>query len=101
MFVSLYDKDINNFPKNKLFIDIHNDFLKNGWRLRDNTMTKMLYYNPRNLADEFKITMENKLIYVTIPITPGNYEYTTKFTSYFLANEYITFHLNNYLDKFN
>lgn len=99
MFVSLYDEDINNFPKNKIFMDIHQEFLENGWRLRENTMTNMLYYNPKNLTDEFKIRVENKLIYVTIPITPGNYEYTTKFTGFFLASEYISFHLKNYNNK--
>lgn len=99
MFVSLCDEDINTIPKNKLFHDIHEEFLENGWTLRENTMTKMNYYNPINLMDEFKIKMEDKLIYVTIPIKPGNYEYTTKFTSFFLATEYMSFHLKNYANK--
>lgn len=99
MFVSLYDEDISRTPKNKIFHDIHQEFLENGWRLRETTMTNMLYYNPKNLTDVFKIRFENKLIYVTIPITPGNYEYTTKFTSFFLATEYISYHLKNYRNK--
>jgi len=100
MLVSQYNESVNTFPKNKYFTDIHQEFLENGWRMRDNTMTHLLYYNPNNLADEFKVSLENKLIYVTIPITYGNYEYKTKFKSYYLASEYISFHLNNYLDKY-
>jgi len=99
MFISLQDEDINHFPKNKLFIDIHQEFMKNGWRLKGNTMINLLYYNPQNLSDEFKINMSNKTINVTVPITPGNYEYTTKFTSLYLAIEYLSFHLKNYHDK--
>ena len=99
MLISIHDEDIDNFPKNKLFIDIHNDFIKNGWRLRDNMMKNLLYYNPRNLLDEFKINISDRIIHVTVPITPGNYEYTTKFTSLYLASEYLSFHLKNYHDK--
>lgn len=99
MFVSLYDEDINRTPKNIFFQDIHQEFLQNGWRLRETTMTNMLYYNSKIITDEFKIRFENKLIYITIPITYGNYEYTTKFTSFFLAIEYITYHLKNYRNK--
>ena len=100
MFVSLYDEDVNNYPKNKMFQELHHEFLENDWMLGENTMTKMIYYNPRNITDEFKIHLENKVIYATIPITPGNYEYTTSFTSFFLATEYISFHLKNYENKF-
>lgn len=96
---SCYKEETSSFPKNKMFIDIHQDFLENGWYLRENTMINMVYYNPKNLTDEFKIRLENKMIYVTIPITPGNYEYKTNFTSYFLATEYISFHLKNYAFK--
>jgi hypothetical protein len=100
MFISVCDEN-SNLPKNKVFHDVHREFLENGWELRDNTMAKMVYCNPTCLTDEFKIRFENKIIYVTIPMTPGNYEYTTKFTSYFLATEYISFHIKNYVDKMN
>ena len=99
MFISLHDEDINNFPKNRIFIDIHQEFMKNGWRLRYNTMTNLIYYNPQNPSDEFKINMSERIVYVTVPITPGNYEYTTKFTSLYLSSEYLSFHLKNYHDK--
>ncbi len=99
MFASSCDKETSHSPKNKMFTDIHQEFLNNGWHLRENTMTKMLYYNPISPMDEFKIRLENKLIYITIPIISGNYEYTTKFTNYFLANEYILLHLKNYAFK--
>ena len=98
MLVSLYD-NVNHLPKNKIFTDIHQNFVENGFVLRENTMTKLIYYNPTSSMDEFKISLDNKLIKVTIPIKPKNYEYTTHFTSYYLATEYISYHLKNYLDN--
>lgn len=98
MLVSLYD-NANHLPKNKIFSDIHQNFLENGFKLRENSMTNLIYFNPNSAMDEFKIRLDNKCIYVTIPIKPKNYEYTTKFTSYYLATEYISNHLKNYLDN--
>jgi hypothetical protein len=92
MQVLLYD-NINHIPKNKIFINIHQNFVENGFELRENTMTNLIYFNPTAGMDEFKIRLDNKYIYVTIPIKPKNYEYTTKFTSYYLAFEYISNHL--------
>ena len=83
---SSYEENTNNCsPKNKMFTTIHEAFLNNDWNMRENTMTTLSYYNPIAPMDEFKIKMENKIIYVTFPLTPGNYEYTANFTSYFLA----------------
>lgn len=98
MLVSVYD-NANNLPKNKIFTEIHENFVENGFILKENTMTKLIYLYPKVAMDEFKIRLENKLIYVTIPIKPKNYEYTTTFTSYYLATEYISYHLKNYLDN--
>jgi len=98
MQVSLYD-NVNHLSKNKIFTDIHQNFVESGFKLRENTMTNLIYFNPTAAMDEFKIRLDNKLIYVTIPIKPKNYQYTTNFTSYYLATEYISYHLKNYLDN--
>lgn len=98
MLVSRYD-NVNQLPKNKIFTDIHQCFIENGFKLKENSMTNLIYFNPNAAMDEFKIRLDNKLIYVTIPIKPKNYEYTAKFTSYYLATEYISSHLKNYLDN--
>ena len=90
------DKDI---PKNKMFLDTHYEFLKNNWMLKENTQTSLIYYRLNNETDEFKIKINNKSVSVTIPIIGGNCEYTTNLISYYMASEYISFHINNYENK--
>jgi hypothetical protein len=90
------DKDI---PKNKMFLDTHYEFSKNNWMLKENTQTSLIYYRLNNETDEFKIKINNKSVSVTIPIIGGNCEYTTNFMSYYMASEYILFHINNYENK--
>ena len=95
----LYD-NVNNVPKNEIFTDIHRTFIENGFKLSENSMTDLVYYNPNAAMDEFKISLYNKHIYITIPIKPKNYQYTTRFTNYYSAIEYLLYHLKLNLSRF-
>jgi hypothetical protein len=84
--------------ENKLHpgFDIHNDFLNNGWELNTRDTTNFSYNNKNYPLDEFKVEINNKNIKITVPIVGANCEYTTNFTSYYLANEYLLMHLKNH-----
>lgn len=82
---------------NKLFIEVNYEFLNQGWKLDKNTLTEISYVNPIYPTDEFKIQIKNKLIKVTVPVLGANYEYSTSFSSYFQASEFLLLHLNDHL----
>jgi len=48
-----------------------------------------------------ELKINKNLIKITIPVLGANYEYSTTFNSYYQANEYLQFHLKNYMDKIN
>ena len=91
-----HDKEL---LKNKMLFDSHIEFLKNGWELKENTSTSIVYTNIHYPTDEFRIDINNRSIKITVPVIGLNYEYSTHFSSYYLANEYLLLHLNNHMNK--
>jgi len=75
--------------------------MSHGWKLKENTLNQIVYSHSNYPADEFKVKINKNLIKITIPILGANYEYLTTFNSYYQANEYLQFHLKNYMDKIN
>jgi hypothetical protein len=82
--------------------DLNDYFSKNGWKfnfnLNNNNMEHI--YNKNN--DYFKLLF-NRLdtINITVPIHVGDYKvnYNTTFKSFYMALDYIYFHLDNYEDN--
>lgn len=97
--VSMNNLDDTQLLENKMLLDSHIEFLKNGWKLKENTLNHIVYMNPIYPTDEFKIDIDNRLIKITVPVIGLNYEYSTRFSSYYLATEYLLLHLKNHTNK--
>lgn len=97
--LSMNNKITTEVLKNKIFLDNHVYFVTNGWKLKENTITDIVYVHPNYPTDEFKVNINNKLIKITIPVLSSNYAYSTTFKSYYQASEYLQLHLKHYMDK--
>ena len=75
--------------KNKGFALLDILFKNHGWQLSKNEMNFISYTKTGKETDAFYIEIGQKCIYVTVPLKNSTYSYTTSFTEYFLANEYI------------
>jgi hypothetical protein len=85
-------------PLNKGFIELTNIFYKNGWIMVENIKAGVVFINPNEIRDVFKIRAINNAIEVVFPIPNSNISYNTKFKNYFEASEYVIEKFNNYLD---
>lgn len=85
-----------NYPVNKGFFDVHDNFINCGWKLRNNTETLLSYVKSIHLLDEFILSVDTDKIHAIIPITDTNYSYKTYFKNYFEASEYIISRLYDY-----
>lgn len=84
-------------PLNKGFLQVVERFTNEGWKLVHNTQTELVFVNPVNLYDEFKMrALENKLE-VVIPMPNSPVAYSTKFNNYFEASEYILSRFEDFL----
>ncbi len=86
-------------PANVGFKPIHEEFLRKGWCLTQNSMQHLVYTSSANQYDEFVIRVEEKCIIVTVPMPNSNIQYRTTLPNYFEACEYITMHLNDFMEK--
>ena len=84
-------------PLNKGFLQLAEVFNENGWKLVENNDTGIIYVNPVNMCDEFKIMTTNTSIQVVIPMPNSNIAYCTKFQNYFDASEYVIARLEDYM----
>lgn len=91
----LFEKVDNTDIQNKGFIFLNDLFKKNGWHIVKNEMDNISYTKLGQETDVFTIKIENKSIKVTVPIKNSNYQFTTSFTDYFQASEYLE---NRFLD---
>lgn len=76
-------------PLNKGFIQVVETFVSAGWKLVENTMSQLVFVNPKNMYDEFKMSVEESKVVVVIPMPNSPVAYSTKFNNYFEASEYI------------
>jgi hypothetical protein len=81
--------------QNKGFILLDSLFKQNGWHIVKNEMNHISYSKLGQETDIFSIKIEKKYINVSIPIKNSNYQFTTTFTDYFQASEYLE---NRFLD---
>lgn len=92
-----YDKIHSyNSPINKGFFDVHDNFIKCGWKIRNNTETLLSYVKTIHVLDEFILSVDKDKIYAIIPIPNSSYSYKTYFKNYFEASEYIISRLYDY-----
>ena len=80
------------------FDSIHKKFISSGWILKENKNNMMIYVDPINENDMFCIDIKLDSIDVTIPIANSNIQYKTSLNDYFLANEYLEMHLDNFMN---
>ena len=86
-------------PANIGFKPVHEEFLSKGWCLTNNNKQHLVYTSSANQYDEFIIKVEEKCIIVSVPMPNSNIQYRTSLPNYFEACEYITLHLNNFMEK--
>ena len=75
--------------KNKGFALLDQMFKENGWHLCKNEMNNICYTKLSHETDLFEIKIDDKNIYVSIPIKNSPFQYNTSFNNYFQASEYI------------
>jgi len=86
---TLSESILNTEIKNKGFAILDSIFKENGWHLSKNEMNWICYTKFGYETDVFDIRIDDKTIQVGIPLKNSKYSYISKFTSYFLASEYI------------
>ena len=74
---------------NKGFALLDTLFKEYGWHLIKNDMNWICYTKFGTETDVFDIKINDKTIFVSIPLQNSSYNYITTFTNYFLASEYI------------
>jgi len=94
----LFEKVVNTDIQNKGFIFLDVLFKKNGWHIVKNEMNHISYTKLGQETDVFTIKIEDKYIKVSVPIRDSKYQFTTSFTDYFQASEYLE---NRFLDFIN
>ena len=94
----LFEKVDSTDIQNKGFLLLDTTFKQNGWHIVKNEMNHISYSKFGQETDVFSIQIEKKYINVSIPIKNSNYQFTTSFTDYFQASEYLE---NRFLDFIN
>jgi hypothetical protein len=79
-------------------INLRNLFQNCQWKQIQNGPTHMMFQKTRDETTVFEIETFPNYTSVTIPIRTGNIQYSTKFTNYTDAIEYLSMHLNYYED---
>ena len=71
-------------------------FRSNGWKIGyDNKLVDhILYSKPGNETEFFELSVDNNIIYVSVPLKNSTFQYKTKFNNYYSAIKYTE-------DKFN
>jgi hypothetical protein len=82
--------------KNKAFSTLESLFYEYNWQLVQNEPNQITFKKENNDYDYFEINIDKNKIQVTIPLKKSSYKYTTYFTDYFSASEYIEMHINDY-----
>lgn len=83
--------------KNKGFIVLDELFKTHSWSLITNEMDHITYAKSYMDPNIFDIKVEKASVSVTVPLKNSNFLYTTTFSNYFEASEYVEERLNDYL----
>ena len=83
--------------KNKGFMLLDSLFKENGWHMTKNEMNLIEYTKQGQESDFFQIKLDQKNVYVSVPIKNSPYQYKTSFNNYFDANEYVEKRFNDYI----
>lgn len=87
----------NNEIQNKGFIIVDSLFKENGWHMSKNEMNLIEYTKQGEETSFFQIKLDQKNIYVSVPIKNSPYQYKTSFSNYFDASEYVEKRFNDYI----
>ena len=82
--------------KNKGFILLDSLFKENGWHMTKNEMNLIEYTKQGQESDFFQIKLDQKNVYVSVPIKNSPYQYKTSFNNYFDASEYVEKRFKDY-----
>jgi hypothetical protein len=82
--------------KNKGFILLDSLFKENGWHMTKNEMNLIEYTKQGHESDFFQIKLDQKNVYISVPIKNSPYQYKTTFTNYFDASEYVEKRFKDY-----
>jgi hypothetical protein len=82
--------------KNKGFILLDSLFKENGWHMTKNEMNLIEYTKFGQESDFFQIKLDQKNVYVSVPIKNSPYQYKTSFNNYFDASEYVEKRFKDY-----
>jgi hypothetical protein len=83
--------------KNKELIFLDSLFKENGWHMTKNEMNLIEYTIQGHESDFFQIKLDQKNVYVSVPIKNSPYQYKTFFTNHFDASEYVEKRLKDYI----
>ena len=79
----------NSVIQNKRFSILHDTLTQNGWKLVVNEMYWINYTKEGDETSYFDIQVTQNKIMVSVPIKNSIYQYTTSFTSYYEASEFL------------
>ena len=83
--------------KNKGFILLDSLFTENSWHITKNEMNLIEYTKQGYECDFFQIKLDQKNVYVSVPIKNLSYQYNASFTNYFDASEYVEKMFKDYI----
>ena len=96
-------------PKNKskmmeaddiMITNMFNQFQRCNWKNITNEPGHIIFKKGTSNYDIIEMKKHNEnVIFVTIPIKSGPYQYTTRFAKYDDATNYINMHIHNYESK--
>jgi len=87
--------------KNKGFVLLDEIFKKHGWHMIKNEVNWISYTKLGNELDLFDIKINQKSIHISIPIKNSPFQYTTSFSDYYRATEYIESRFMNFISEKN
>lgn len=87
--ITTQDIIFNTEIKNKGFALLDIMFKNHGWKLIKNEMNFISYTKSGKETETFDIEIEKKCIFVSVPLKKSTYRYSTSFTEYFSASEYV------------
>jgi len=67
-------------------------FEQQGWRVETLSSTHIRYHKGEY---QFEVKDNGPYIYVTIPLVNSGSRYTTRFDTYYLAEDYLYFHIDH------
>lgn len=89
-------QEIQEHTVNPGFNEIGKKFVEKGWRLKVNCSTRLEFQSATNEYDAFEFEIDQKAIYVSVPLKESKYTYCAKFSDYFSACDFAEMHLSNY-----